>query len=127
MTRNFSFSFVPTPKKACGKPSAEHGAAVNGVVRRVLRNASQEAEECCADVFVALWRHAEALSDAVPVRAWLLVTARNAAIDRWRKLTRREEFPLYEELTGRQRPARKHKRFGSYAPGVGGKPAVPGP
>ena len=89
------------PEEGLRKAIAEHGAAVNGVVRRVLRNASQEAEECCADVFVALWRHAEKLlSDAVPVRAWLLVTARNAAIDRWRKLTRREEFPLYEELTG---------------------------
>lgn len=33
------------------------------------------------------------------MRAWLIVAARNAAIDRWRKLSRSMDVPLAEDIT----------------------------
>lgn len=68
---------------------------LKGICRRVLPRSPQDAEECMADAFVALWRHAAALAAGqVPLRAWLAVTARNAAINRWQRLRREGAVPL---------------------------------
>lgn len=77
----------------------EYAALVRGVLRRVLPGKERDVEECMADVFVALWRNARTLQERdIPVRAWLIVTARNTGINRYRTLRRREELPLTEEL-----------------------------
>ena len=74
-------------------------ALLRGVLRRILPGHERDVEECMADVFVALWRHAQDLCEReIPVRAWLIVTARNTGINRYRALRRREELPLTEEL-----------------------------
>ena len=52
-------------------------------------------------VLVAAWWHAEELlRQRASLKAWLCVTARNAAIDRWRTLRRSQTVPLDEELAG---------------------------
>lgn len=76
-----------------------YGPPCNALVRRVLYDAPRDAEECMADWLVAAWRNAPQLAqDHRCLRAWLLVTARNLAIDRYRRLKRRPEIPLPEEV-----------------------------
>lgn len=77
----------------------DYAALVRGILRRILPGREDDVEECMADVFVALWRHAQRLRDGeIPVRAWLIVTARNTGINRYRQLSRRIEIPLTEEM-----------------------------
>ena len=77
----------------------DYAALVRGILRRILPGREDDVEECMADVFVALWRNARHLRDTdTPVRAWLIVTARNTGINRYRALQRRQEIPLTEEL-----------------------------
>ena len=52
-----------------------------------------------SDVFVALWKNARQLCrTGAPVKAWLVVTARNAGINRLRQLRRRQALPLDEDV-----------------------------
>ena len=61
-----------------------YGGMIYAIVRRTLPAAPQDAEECAADVLVA---------------AWLAFTARNTAINRYRKLKRTAGCkPLDENL-----------------------------
>lgn len=77
----------------------DYAALVRGILRRILPGREDDVEECMADVFVALWRSAAQLQDRdVPVRPWLMVTARNVGINRYRSLHRRVEIPLTEEM-----------------------------
>ena len=72
---------------------------VKSVCRRVLAGHAEDAEECMADAFVALWRHAAVLAqDPPPLRAWLTVTARNAAINRYHLLQRHSTLTLDDGL-----------------------------
>lgn len=60
----------------------DYAALVRGIARRILPGHDRDIEECTADVFVALWRNAARLeATGTPVRAWLIVTARNTAIN----------------------------------------------
>ncbi|MEA2662990.1 MAG: hypothetical protein QOH08_2562 [Chloroflexota bacterium] len=75
---------------AQGDPSAlgelydRYGRTVFGVLYRSL-GAGEVAEEVAQDAFHAVWRRAGTYrSDRGSVRTWLLVIARNAAID-WRR------------------------------------------
>lgn len=79
---------------------AQYGGLINAIIRRVLPDSPQDAEECAADVLVAAWQNASRLQcQKRPLRAWLCVTARNKAIDRWRALRPRQgECALNEEL-----------------------------
>ena len=77
----------------------DYAALVRGIARRILPGHDRDIEECTADVFVALWRNAARLeATGTPVRAWLIVTARNTAINRYRALQRHDTLPLTDEL-----------------------------
>ena len=77
----------------------DYAALVRGIARRILPGHDRDIEECTADVFVALWRNAARLeATGTPVRAWLIVTARNTSINRYRALQRRDTLPLTDEL-----------------------------
>lgn len=77
----------------------DYATLVRGIARRILPGQDRDVEECTADVFVALWRSAAQLEvSGTPVRAWLIVTARNTAINRYRTLQRHTDLPLTEEL-----------------------------
>lgn len=78
-----------------------YGGMINAIVRRVLPDAAEDAEECVADVLVAAWRSAPQLAAGHhSLKGWLCVTARNTAISRWRSLRRRQAVPLDEALDG---------------------------
>lgn len=90
---------VNDPQQGLAALLEVYGGTINGVVRRVLGRAPQDAEECVADVLVAAWQHAPELSrQHRSLKGWLCVTARNAAIDRWRRLSRTQTVELNEEL-----------------------------
>ena len=73
----------------------QYGGLILTVVRRVLPGRPQDAEEVAADVLVRVWRSAGGLREET-LRGFLIVTARNLALDRWRQLARRRELPLLE-------------------------------
>lgn len=78
-----------------------YGSLIRTLVGRVLPDRPEDAEEVTADVLVAAWRNAgELLRRNSSLKAWLCVTARNAAIDRWRVLRRNSAVPLDEDLAG---------------------------
>lgn len=98
-TPGLAQAILPDPETGLRWAMRDYAALVRGVLRRVLPGKERDVEECMADVFVALWRNARTLQERnIPVRAWLIVTARNAGINRYRTLQRREELPLTEEV-----------------------------
>lgn len=56
---------------------------VSAVILRTLsgRACREDVEELCADVFVALWTHAEDLDPAQGLRPWLAAVSKNKATD----------------------------------------------
>ena len=88
-----------SPEEGCAALLETYGALIHGITARALSGSPQDAEECTADVLAAAWRHADELSrSGAPLRAWLIVTARNAAFDALRRSGRRAEMPLDEAL-----------------------------
>ncbi|MEG1126808.1 MAG: sigma-70 family RNA polymerase sigma factor [Oscillospiraceae bacterium] len=76
-----------------------YGALIKAIISRVLPYNRQDCEECAADVLVALWRHSQGLAHrGTPVKPWLVVTARNMAINRYNKLLREHQMPLNENI-----------------------------
>ena len=87
------------PDTGLRRAMRDYAPLVQGIARRILPGRDLDIEECTADVFVALWRNAAQLeTTAIPVRAWLIVTARNTAINRYRALQRHNDLPLTDEL-----------------------------
>lgn len=68
---------------------------VSTVAWRALgeRATPEDLEEIAADVFLALWEHADGLDPAMGLRPWLGAVARNKAVDR---LRRPQALPLDE-------------------------------
>lgn len=70
---------------------------VSAVILRALagRACREDVEELCADVFVALWTHADELDPAQGLRPWLAVVAKNKANDWLRRV--RPAAPIPED------------------------------
>jgi RNA polymerase sigma-70 factor (ECF subfamily) len=67
---------------------AEHGDALFGHALRLVSGDRQRAEDLVQETLLRAWRHPEALDpERGSVRAWLFTTARNLAIDSWRRRT----------------------------------------
>src|SRR5256885_16784885 len=65
---------------------AEHGDALFAHALRLANGDRQRAEDLVQETLLRAWRHPEALDpDRGSVRAWLFTTARNLAIDSWRR------------------------------------------
>jgi RNA polymerase sigma-70 factor (ECF subfamily) len=63
----------------------ETSPMLNGLLRRMLEK-PEDAEEILLDVYLKAWKNATAYSDQRgSVQAWLVIMARNAAIDRIRQ------------------------------------------
>lgn len=71
------------------------------VARDVLggQATKEDLEEIVADVFVALWRSAGRLDETRPLTAYLAAIARNAAVDRLRRLRPESPLPADDVLT----------------------------
>ena len=99
VTPSLAQTILTDPETGLRWAMRDYAALVRGILRRILPGREHDVEECMADVFVALWRNAGKIRDGqIPVRAWLIVTARNMGINRYRALSRREEVPLTDEM-----------------------------
>lgn len=68
----------------------EHGDALFGHALRLAGGDRQRAEDLMQETLLRAWRHPEALDpQRGSVRAWLFTTARNLAIDAWRRRSAR--------------------------------------
>ena len=65
---------------------AEHGDALYAHALRLVSGDRHRAEDLVQETLLRAWRHPEALDpDRGSIRAWLFTTARNLAIDSWRR------------------------------------------
>ncbi len=80
---------VNEPENGIRLLQQQYGGLIYRIVCRVLPEYPQDAEEVAADVLVKAWENASSLlEDSRPLMPWLIVTARNRAIDRRRGLAR---------------------------------------
>lgn len=64
----------------------EHGEALQAYALRLCQGDRQRAEDLVQETLVRAWRHPASMDPANgSVRAWLFTTARNLAIDAWRR------------------------------------------
>jgi RNA polymerase sigma-70 factor (ECF subfamily) len=69
---------------------AEHGDALFAHALRLTGGDRQRAEDLVQETMLRAWQHPQALDPARgSVRAWLFTTARNLAIDAWRRRSAR--------------------------------------
>ena len=75
-------------------------AMLNGLLLRILER-PEDAEEVLLDVYMKAWKYAARYSDKRgSVQAWLMIMARNAAIDRIRQKRAQPKMQAFEpELT----------------------------
>lgn len=91
-------TILQDPQTGLPRLLEQYGGLLHGVVRHVLPD-ERDAEECLADVLVQCWRRAEILNrEKCALKAWLIVTARNKAIDYYRRHRREAVAPLPEDF-----------------------------
>ena len=78
------------PRALC----AQYAPLAAAIARRVLSTRPEDVEEVAADTVLTVWQKRDALR-ADTLRGFVITTARNLAIDRWRQLWRRQEVPLF--------------------------------
>jgi len=67
------------------------------VVSRILRGMQQDVEECVSDAFLNVWKSRDRLDpETSTLKGFLLCTARNVAINRYKQLKRHDTAPLDE-------------------------------
>jgi RNA polymerase sigma-70 factor (ECF subfamily) len=77
----------------------EHADALYAHALRLMHGDRQRAEDLVQETLLRAWRHPEALDpDRGSVRAWLFTTARNLAIDAWRRRSARADEVITDEL-----------------------------
>lgn len=65
------------------------------IARRILPGRNEDIEEIAADTVITVWQKRAVLRDDT-LRGFVITTARNLAIDRWRQLRRRNEVELFD-------------------------------
>jgi len=83
------------PNRALEALSQRYSPLVMTIAGRVLPGRQQDLEEIATDVLLRIWQNREELNPAT-LRGFVITTARNLAIDRWRVLRRRNEVPLFD-------------------------------
>lgn len=83
------------PDAALAELARRYAPLASSIARRVLPGRQADIEEVAADTLIRIWQNGEQLK-AETLRGFVITTARNLAIDRWRQLRRREEVPLFD-------------------------------
>ena len=83
------------PDRALSILSQRYSALVMAVAGRILSGRQQDLEEIAADVLLRIWQNRGSLNPDT-LRGFVITTARNLAIDRYRTLRRRNEVPLFD-------------------------------
>ena len=82
------------PNRGMEELARQYATLAAGIAGRILQN-PRDAEEVASDVLLRLWQNRETLNPDT-LRGFVITTARNLAVDRWRQLRRRSEVPLTE-------------------------------
>ena len=83
------------PDRALKLLSQRYSGLAMSIAGRVLPGRQQDLEEIAADVLLKLWQKRTELNPAT-LRGFVITTARNLAIDRYRVLRRQNEVPLFD-------------------------------
>ena len=83
------------PDHALQKLSERYSPLAMAVAGRVLPGRQLDLEEIAADVLIRIWQKRSELAPQT-LRGFVITTARNLAIDRYRVLRRRNEVPLFD-------------------------------
>ena len=83
------------PNQALRLLSERYAGLIMAIAGRVLPGRQQDLEEIAADVLLKLWQKRGEI-DPQTLRGFVITTARNLAIDRYRTLRRRNEVPLFD-------------------------------
>lgn len=84
------------PNAALSELTQRYAPLASTIAGRILKGRQTDTEEVAADTLIALWRSADTLNPDT-LRGFVITTARNLAIDRWRQLRRRAEVPLFDD------------------------------
>ena len=84
------------PNAALSELTQRYAPLASTIAGRILKGRQADTEEVAADTLIALWRSADTLNPDT-LRGFVITTARNLAIDRWRQLRRRAEVPLFDD------------------------------
>jgi RNA polymerase sigma-70 factor (ECF subfamily) len=77
----------------------EHGDALQAYALRLCQGDRQRAEDLVQETLLRAWRHPTSMDPAHgSVRAWLFTTARNLAIDAWRRRSVRVTEVVTDQL-----------------------------
>ena len=77
----------------------EHGDALHAYALRLCQGDRQRAEDLVQETLLRAWRHPTAMDPSQgSVRAWLFTTARNLAIDAWRRRNVRVSEVVTDQL-----------------------------
>jgi len=83
------------PDQALHLLSQRYAPLAASVAGRILPGRTQDTEEIAADVLLRIWQKQKELEPQT-LRGFVITTARNLAIDRYRILRRRNEVPLFD-------------------------------
>jgi RNA polymerase sigma-70 factor (ECF subfamily) len=81
------------PAAGVSEAIGAYSGLLAAVVGRILKN-PQETEECVADTFIKMWKNIPSLKKVGSIKAYLLCIARNNAIDRYRRLKKRDDISV---------------------------------
>ena len=84
------------PPKGGAALSARYSTLAAAIAGRLLPGRQADIEEVAADTLIAIWKNGDTLNPDT-LRGFVITTARNLAIDRWRQLRRRDEVPLFDQ------------------------------
>jgi RNA polymerase sigma-70 factor (ECF subfamily) len=77
----------------------EHGDALQAYAQRLCQGDRQRAEDLVQETLLRAWRHPMSMDPSRgSVRAWLFTTARNLAIDAWRRRSARVAEVVTDQL-----------------------------
>ena len=77
----------------------EYYGLVKAITTRILYFSDSDSEECLADTFIQIWKNADRIDfEKGTFKEYIVCTARNLSIDRYRKITRTTAAELYENV-----------------------------
>lgn len=83
------------PDASLAALTARYAPLAAAIAGRILPGRQADIEEIAADTLIKIWQTGDSLA-AETLRGFVITTARNLAIDRWRVLRRRAEVPLFD-------------------------------
>lgn len=76
----------------------KHGGLLKAVIKRILYNYPEDAEECLYDVILKIWNNIDTYNNVNRFESWIAAIAQYAALNRLRDLKRLEPLDDIDEI-----------------------------